>query len=250
VDLDEALVLLRRSEERFADNDPDPIFDHEPWYDGYVSSSPEEQARLRDAAESLVAAGDRRCWYASNLLRVGTIAIEPDRLRRLVRLYLDRRFEDGSEVSFILEAQYSRLGDADLDRLQRVFAARPERHLSVGVAILKRRPVGEAWDALVAYTLACDDPAELAKVVERVWDVDRGLVILPDGDSARLAYRRVCAFYELLRGKPKSVLKLTAALVLTNCAEFRARVGLTRGTELTSEGPGYPVCHTCRTRPP
>jgi hypothetical protein len=99
VNLDEALDLLRRSEERIADNDLDPIFDNEPWYDGYVSSSPEVQARLRDAAESRVAAGDRRCWYASNLLRVGTIAIEPDRLSHLVRLYLDRRFEEGSKAS-------------------------------------------------------------------------------------------------------------------------------------------------------
>jgi hypothetical protein len=73
----------------------------EPWYDGYVSSSPQERARLRDAAESLVAAGDRRCWYASNLLSVGPV--ESDRLSRLASLYLDRSFEDGSTVSFISE---------------------------------------------------------------------------------------------------------------------------------------------------
>jgi hypothetical protein len=120
----------------------------------------------------------------------------------------------------------------------------------VGVAILKRRPVGEAWDALAAYTVACDAPAELAKMVERMWDLDGGLAILPDGDSDRLAYRRVCAFYGLLRGKPKSVLKLTAAQVRRNPREFRARVGLTRGTELTSEDSGDLVCHTCRTSLP
>jgi hypothetical protein len=71
-----------------------------------------------------VAAGDRRCWYASNLLRVGTIAIEPDRLSRLVWHYLDRRLEDGAEVSFILEDHYGSMpliwtgcsGSSRLDR--------------------------------------------------------------------------------------------------------------------------------------
>ncbi|MDG4789203.1 hypothetical protein O7626_25280 [Micromonospora sp. WMMD1102] len=247
MNLDEALALLRRSEERFADNDPDPLWDNPPWYDGYVNSSPEEQARLRDAAESLATAGDRRYPYAWELLR--SAVIEPDRLGRLLHFYLDRRLDDGSKVSSLLGGLYDRLGAADQDRLQRVFVARPDRHLSVGVGVLKHRPVGEAWDALAAYTLACNDPAELAKIGRRLWDVDDSLVILPRRDGRRLAYRRVCAFYELVRGKSKSVLELTASHVTLNHEEFCARVGLIKGTELTSEGSGNPVCHTCQRSP-
>jgi hypothetical protein len=222
---EDALRLLRLMVKLAPETDPDPLWAREPWEEGFTNAPLSEQMRYRDAAALLATSRYSRCpTFVWDLLALS--GVEADQLTLLVRRYLTDR---DAGAGRILSAHPDQLSDADLDELTRVFVTDVGRDLWLAEALLTRRPLGEAWDALARFLTAVEDPWQVRTVCVVLNSVDTRLSRLGSGDERRRAYRRMCAFVKIMNGRPR---RLTA--LADSYAQLEAK-----------PCDGRLICHTC-----
>lgn len=149
--------------------------------------------------------------------RVLAKCMDPQRLTRLVAGYRDGGQHSADELSYILWRAAGSLSDTDLDVLQDLCLAEPVSHLTVGRAVLDRRPAGPAWHTLLAHVAESEDPTWLAAVCEFL--TDRQVF---NGDD------RLSEWYAHMLAKPLSVRRATAAKVIARPWGLEAELGLNR----------------------
>ncbi|WP_163513245.1 hypothetical protein [Fodinicola acaciae] len=225
---EEALRLLRLMVKLAPETDPDPLWACEPWEEGFTNAPLSEQMRYRDAAVLLATSRySRSPNFVWDLLALS--GVEAEQLVGLVRRYLTDR---DAGAGRILSAHPDQLSDADLDELTQVFVADVGRDLWLAEALLKRRPFGEAWDALAGFLMAVEDPWQVRTVCVVLDRVDTGLARLGSDDERLRAYRRMCAFVKIMNGRPRRL-----AALANSYAQLEVKPSVDRLICYTCSGP-------------